>query len=317
MPAITATAPAKVILAGEHAVVYNQPGIAVPVASLRSKATATANIGKPADEIIFAAKDLEQTLHLAQLGIDHPFKVLVEATKNHLKIEHFPSLTLTIRSEIPPAAGLGSGASVSIAMASALGRFVGVELSPEQLSAICYEVEKIHHGTPSGIDNSVIAYQKPVYFIKDKSVEFIPIHQPFTLLIINSGLPATTFDTVRKVREAYANSPEEYAQYFKNIGTIVEQIKHCITEGNFSSMGSLMNENHFWLQKLGVSIPLLDTLCQTAIQHGALGAKLSGGGGGGNIIALVEPELIQPVTDAVMQAGARNCFATLVSAREE
>ena len=114
-----------------------------------------------------------------------------------------PDVTITIRSDIPIASGLGSGAAVSTALARALCAHSGAPLDEAALNGLIYEVEKIHHGTPSGIDNTVIVYERPVYFVRGQPIEQLTIGAPFTLLIGDTGKSASTRAAVAGVRELY------------------------------------------------------------------------------------------------------------------
>src|SRR5690606_29176624 len=111
-----------------------------------------------------------------------------------------PSATIRIRSDIPIASGLGSGAAVSTALARALCALLERELDDAALNTLIYEVEKIHHGTPSGIDNTVIVYERPIYFMRGKPIQPVTIGAPFTLLIGDTGKSASTREAVAGVR---------------------------------------------------------------------------------------------------------------------
>jgi mevalonate kinase len=166
MPAITATAPGKIILFGEHAVVYGRPAIAVPLAQVQARAVVSANPRAAPGSVQFQAPEVNLDASLEALPPDHPLRRAVELVGGALGLERLPALTLRITSSIPVASGLGSGAAVSVAVIRALAAFLGQPLPPEQVSALAFEVEKLHHGTPSGIDNTVITYALPVYFVR-------------------------------------------------------------------------------------------------------------------------------------------------------
>ncbi|TAK12114.1 MAG: mevalonate kinase [Anaerolineae bacterium] len=312
MPNFTATAPGKVILFGDHAVVYGHPAIAVPVTQVQARATIAPGIGLPDGEIQITAPEIALESPLRDLPLDHAIKQAIELTLAALGIEHPTAFKLKITSSIPLAAGLGSGAAVSVAAARAVSAFFGHPLEDEQVNAIAFEVEKIHHGTPSGIDNTVITYAQPVYFIKGQPLETFDIRSPFTLVIGDTGIASPTSVAVGDVRKAWEADRQGYERLFAGCGDIAVRARAAIEGGDVGALGLLMNENHALLQKMGVSSPELDRLVDAARAAGAAGAKLSGGGRGGNMIALaleVDPTLI---ANALMDAGAKNTVITQV-----
>ena len=166
MPAISSSAPGKIILLGEHAVVYGRPAIAIPVTQVKARAVVLARPAAARGEIIIHAPDIGLRSAMKDLPENDPLAAAVRVTQETLALSYLPAFELTITSTIPIAAGLGSGAAISVAIIRAVAEFLGRPLTEEQLSNAAYQIEKIHHGAPSGIDNTVIAYQKPIYFIK-------------------------------------------------------------------------------------------------------------------------------------------------------
>ncbi|MEP7285640.1 MAG: mevalonate kinase, partial [Chloroflexota bacterium] len=209
--------------------------------------------------------------------------------------------------------GLGSGAAITAALIRELSAALGSPLEGDELNALVYKVEKVHHGTPSGIDNTVIVMNAPVYFVKGQPPRPFRIGQPLTFVVADSGVQASTRETVNAVRDLYNFDPEAYRGFFEEIGAVVDDARNQIEQGNLKDIGQLMNRNHQMLSILSVSSPRLNNLVSAARQVGALGAKLSGGGRGGNIIALVEPDNAQRVADALRGAGAVQTWTTTVS----
>lgn len=312
MPSISATAPAKVILLGEHAVVYNQPAIAFPVPDVRARVAILANPpGKPG-HVEITSRQVQLQTSLDVLPPEHAFQRLFTAFQRETGLKQLPAMQVTISSEIPVAAGMGSGAAVSVAMLKALGLFVGIKFSNAQLAAMAYEAEKAYHGNPSGIDNTVIACEKPVYFKKNEPITFLTLPSDFNLLIAYSGIPAQTIATVNAVRAKMEQSPVQTGAIIEQIGTLVRQARVYVEAGDVASLGRACTQNQSLLMQLGVSTPKLENLVNAAINAGALGAKLTGGGGGGNILALVNPEIQVKVMDALYQAGAERVFPATV-----
>jgi len=317
MPAISASAPGKIILVGEHAVVYGRPAIAIPVEQVRAKAIVSANPKQAPGTVFIQAPNIGIETTLAELPVEDPLAVAVNSVFQTLNISRPPALTLRVSATIPIAAGLGSGTAISIAIIRALSAFLGKPFSDERVSTLAYEIEKIHHGTPSGIDNTVITYRQPIYFqrISEDHIEIkkISLPQAFTIIIADTGIPSPTSSTVGDVRQAWLVQPEHYESIFDKIGTIVKEALCEIQSGQVEKLGKLMTANHQLLVDLGVSSPELDRLVRASLEAGAWGAKLSGGGRGGNIIALASEEQASWITQGLKSAGATHAITTLIS----
>ena len=310
MALTVAHAPGKVILFGEHAVVYGWPAVAVPV--LDVQATAAVEDALPRSGITIVADDLKRTFNLFDAPRDDPLRVIVSATLSRLGVGMRVDLTITVSSTIPIARGMGSGAAVSTAIVRALAQHVGSWLTSRAVSDLVFETEKIYHGTPSGIDNTVIAFGKPVYFVKDKTVDIFWVGEPFQLVIGDTGITSPTRVAVRDVRAAWEQDRERYGEIFEEIGTLAHMGREAIESGDAEVMGRLMNANQKLLRLLGVSSPELEGLIEAARQGGAWGAKLSGAGRGGNMIAVVTPETAGQVSMMLRMAGAKNVIVTEV-----
>ena len=152
----------------------------------------------------------------------------------------------------------------------------------------------------------------PVYFVKGEPIETFKVGQPFTIVIADTGISALTKESVDDVRRLWMEDTSRWETVFDKIGQISLTARRAIEVGEPELLGELMNENHALLQTLTVSSPALDRLGEVARSAGALGAKLSGGGRGGNMIALVESETAEPVSLALKEAGAKNTIITQV-----
>lgn len=318
----SACAPGKIILFGEHAVVYGRPAIAVPVCQVRADAT----IEPRADgRVEIDAVDLARRYWLEQAREGDPLAAITRLTCARLGVTP-GGFTARIHSTIPLGGGLGSGAAVSVALARALGKYfatgntettektkkISVALTNEEISALAYEVEKLHHGTPSGIDNTVIAFEKPVYFVKGNPIEAFRIAQPFTLAIADTGIAAPTKLVVGDVRRAWELNRALYAALFDQIGALALTARQAMASGEVNRLGALMRRNQILLRQLGVSAPALERLALAATTAGARGAKLSGAGRGGNVIALVDSVTQDKVVSALLKAGAKRVIVTEV-----
>lgn len=310
----TASAPGKIILAGEHAVVYGQPAIAVPVKQV--KATAQIMDLPTGSGCLLVARDIDLCTRLVEAPDDLALALVTRLTLTRLGLPANPDWQIEVYSTIPIASGLGSGAALSAALVRAIYTHVGQLATPAVVSELVFASECLYHGTPSGIDNTVIAYGLPVWFVKGQPpTTFVP-RQPFTIAIAHSGITAPTKETVSEVRQRWLADPVIYEARFAAIGKLVHAAQQAIEQGNLAALGALFDQNQALLAELGVSSPTLEILIQAAKAAGAWGAKLSGGGRGGNIIALTPSDAIAEVTTALLAAGAKRVIVTTISAQD-
>lgn len=305
-----ATACGKVILFGEHAVVYGRPAIAVPVTQVQAQAT----VEESGDHLILIARDLGQEHRWGNEPSKElePLVTLVEATLRYLRVNEPPPLRITLTSTIPIARGLGSGAAVATALVRGVSQHLGHELAPQEVSRLVYEAERFYHGTPSGIDNTVIAYEKAIWFVKGQEPETLTLGQPLDLVIADSGIKSPTKKIVQAVRQAYDREPQRFEKLLDKIGILVDKARQALLQGDLQKVGELVSANHGLLRAMGVSLPILDTLVKAAEKARALGAKLSGAGRGGSVIVLVKPQDQDRVAQALLDAEAKSIIHTRV-----
>ncbi len=309
-PMTTSSAPGKIILFGEHAVVYGRPALAVPVTQVQATATVSEN---SRGGIKIEAPNINLSSELSSLAPDHPLAAVIHSVFSTLGISNPPACTVYLQSTIPVASGLGSGAAVSVAIIRALSAFLGQPFPDEQVNALAFEAEKLYHGTPSGIDNTVVTYAKPVYYIKRKPIKTFHVGAPFMIMIGGTGISAPTKESVGAVRKLWEADKPRWEKVFTRVGEIVWNARQAIERGDIEELGRLMDANHALLQAMTVSSVELDQLVEAARKAGALGAKLSGGGRGGNMIALVEKENAPEVARALSSAGAKRTIVTQVA----
>ena len=335
------SAPGKIILFGEHAVVYGRPALAVPVTQVHAdvEVSDSSRAG-----IWINAPDVNLHAEVNTLPSDHPIASVIhnlfflsrtspspreaspKGTGRGVRGEgRFPNLEINISSTIPVASGLGSGAAVTVALVRALSSHLNYSMTDEDVNAFAYDIEKLHHGTPSGIDNTVVTYAKPVYFVRqfpsplgrgvggEGKVETFKAGKPFTIVIGDTGIPAPTKESVSDVRKLWEADKEKWESVFDKVGEISFSARRVIEEGWVKMLGQLMDENHALLKEMTVSLPELDQLVEAARKAGAWGAKMSGGGRGGNMIALVEKEKAEDVAFALISAGAKRTLITTIS----
>ena len=305
-----AFAPGKIILFGEHAVVYGRPALAVPVTQVRADVDVTVS---PRAGIWISSPGVDLDAELNTLPSDHPIAAVIHNFLFLARVSPFPKLAIHISSTIPVASGLGSGAAVTVALTRALASHLNFPMSNEEVNTFAYEIEKIHHGTPSGIDNTVVTYAEPVYFVRGQPIEVFKVGQPFTIVIGDTGIRAPTKESVADVRKLWEANPPQWELIFDRVGAIAQKARKAIERGDRTELGKLMDQNHNLLQEMTVSSRELDRFVSGARAAGALGAKMSGGGRGGNMIALVTPELADTVSRSLLEAGARNTIITQVA----
>jgi len=305
---IEATAPGKVILFGEHAVVYGRPALAAPVTQLRARAVVETGDGP---DVRLVAPDLGRATTLAAARETNPLAATVRLVARRAGRPLPPGVSLSVSSAIPIASGLGSGAAIAVAVIRALDAYFALGLSREEVSALAYETERLHHGTPSGIDNTVIAFEQPVYFVRREPTNHIETFRPvrpLRLVIADTGVRSATKDVVGDVRRRWAADRVRFEAIFDACGRLAEAGRSALAAGDLADVGRLMNENHAQLVAMTVSSAALDRLAEAARAAGALGAKLSGAGRGGNLIALVEADSETAVCDRLVAAGAARLF---------
>lgn len=305
----TASAPGKAILLGEHAVVYGKPAIAIPVSQLRVEVSLEA-FRCPENEIWIDSPMIRLYKNVQDLHYEHPLRFAIDLTLAECKKREFPGLMIRINSSLPIGGGMGSGAAVSCALIRALSNYLNAQpLSVETVNRMVFEVEKIHHGNPSGVDNTVITYERPIYFRRSAPLEKISVRDAFRLVIADTGINSATSAMVSGVRKRYEQDKSGYQATFDRIEELVNNARAALEAGDVHILAESMNENHRLLQSLEVSSFSLDRLVKTARSAGALAAKLIGAGGGGNMIALCTNETAKQVSQALNSIGAVRVFS--------
>jgi mevalonate kinase len=192
----------------------------------------------------------------------------------------------------------------------ALSAFLGHPLEKETLNRLAFETERLMHGNPSGIDNTVIVYEQPILFRKGELIEFVNPSKNLHFLIADSGIKKATADTVAYLAQQRERNPQFIEAALEEIGRIALFGRKAFEQGDLSALGDAMNANQALLAQLDLSCEALEKLIVAARQAGALGAKLTGGGKGGNMLALVTPETQEAVRKALLSAGAVSIYQT-------
>ncbi len=289
----------KIILLGEHAVVYGRRAIAAPIPLAIQARVEDAPEGV---ELLIPRWGIEQRLDfkakrpqsfaksmsrvLAALGLED----------RGMRIEIFPN--------VPRAMGLGGSAALAVAVIRAIDLHFRLGLGDERINELAFECEKVAHGTPSGLDNTLATYGEFMLFRNGERPEreVIEVNQPLPIVIGMSGIESLTARTVARVREAWQKNPQLYERIFDEIDTLAGNGLDALRDGDYDTLGELMNVCQGLLNAMQVSSWELEELIQVARNNGAVGAKLTGGGGGGSIIALC-PDDSARVARAIREAG--------------
>ena len=310
MPVISSSACAKLILLGEHAVVYGEPALAIPFSGLKVRCVIEPWINGPTGTLQIKARELQLNQPLQALTEDNFLRKAVELVLAELGISQTPTCKLAIYSNIPISAGLGASAAIAVATMRALSAFLGHPLEKETLNRLAFETEKLMHGNPSGIDNTVIVYEQAILFRKGEPIEFVYPSINLHFLIADSGIKKATAETVAYLAQQRERDPQSVEAAIAEIGKISLLGKKAFEQGDLIALGEAMDADQALLAQLDLSCEALDKLIIAARQTGALGAKLTGGGKGGNMLALVTPETQETVRKALLSAGAVRVYQT-------
>jgi len=306
----------KVILLGEHAVVYGRPAIALPIPLA---VEAIVRKGGSGISLVIPRWGLEQRVPSTTApgisGMLHTLLVALGLADESMTIEVIP--------HVPRAMGLGGSSALAVAIIRALDHAFKLGLDDTTVNAHAYECEKFAHGTPSGIDNTIATYGMPLLFQRtgdaaaeatsgtdQPTIEALELGGPIPLVVGITGRESLTANTVARVRQIHAAHPARYDAIFDQIAGLTRAALPALRDANLEELGQLMNLCQGYLNALQVSTPELEQLIHLARQHGALGAKLTGGGGGGSILALC-PDRQDAVAEAMEQAGYKTLKITI------
>jgi len=270
----------KVILLGEHGVVYGYPAIA---AGLPIGVHATARKAEESRLVIDAWSLSLEPDPQSEEPLSRAFAMTLQESA---PLPH--PIEVSCKVELPAGAGLGCSAAIGVATLRALDEAMGRSSSPQQLHERSLRWEQFFHGTPSGVDNAVSASGGIVNFRKSSGIRRLSCPTDLPLVIAHSGTSSSTKAMVDSVRHQQRHEPQKVSKVFQAIATLVQNAEHSMATGNLSHLGQLLSMNHSLLATLLLSTSKIEKLCEVARDAGALGAKLTGAGGGGCIVALCE-----------------------------
>ena len=297
--AASGVASGKVILLGEHAAVYDKHVLALPI-----EAAITARVAELAAGIRLSIPewDVQQEWLPGQPAPSSAAAVVALITEK-LGIGS-RGFDLHIHSRIPAAMGLGSSAALAVALIRAFDNFLQRKMSDVEVDKLAFECERLAHGTPSGIDNNIATYGEPVLYSKGSRSRTKPmtLAEAPPLVVAASGIKGNTKDQVAGVRFRYERARDLYTTIFDEIDEISVAGSVALRECDYEQLGSLMNVCQGFLNAIEVSTPELEKMIDIARKNGAIGAKLTGAGGGGSIVALC-PGKEKNVANALQNAG--------------
>ena len=296
---VTFQTPGKFIVVGEHFVVHGVPAIAAPVTGVGTRVTVNA---APHDEI-----HVPVTGDAAAVAMEVFAAALQQETKLGTRV------SVTVESSIPVGFGLGSSAAYSVGLAGALAKYAGHTIPIDTLRGRAHELETIIHGKPSGIDDTVISHRRPLLFIDGESRP-VTLGDAFHFVLGSCDYPGATKDAVAAVNAQARAQPEQFQRIITAAKRVTDQAVAALASGDPVALGREMDTAHSLLSSVLVSTPELDSLVRAARDAGAFGAKLTGGGYGGFMVALTTQDGSSRVADALERAGAKYVLHTTVSA---
>lgn len=295
--ATSATAAGKVILLGEHAVVYGRHALAIPIpdavrAVVRpSSGASTINVKQWRLKSVIDAKSTD--------GVSGAINRILQELD-----AVGSSFAIDVSSRLPRGMGLGSSAAIAVAITRAIAQCLGRNIEDQRVNDIGYACEQLAHGTPSGVDNTLSCFAKPMLFRNDGALKFetLEIAEEPPLVIGFSHHAGPTHEQVAGVRSRYDEDTARYESLFDQIDGLSRDGALALTAGRYEELGRLMNLCHGLLNAIQVSTPDLENMIAIAREYGAVGAKLTGAGGGGSIVALC-PGTQDEVRSALHRAG--------------
>lgn len=291
----------KTILFGEHFVVHGMPGI---VSAIDLTVDAEVKRNGKGISVRDERKGSKGYTERKKTQQQESIKRILEAMEINLEKT---SLEIWLGGNLPVFSGIGASAASSVAIARAIAEEFEMSLPDERINKIAYEAEKAYAGTPSGIDNTAATYGGLIWFRKNLSggpntIERLSIKEPVEIIIGNTGVVADTKKMVAGVAERKKKNPKKYDPLFNEAERLALEARKALEEQfDLRKVGKLMNENHRLLQEVEVSCKELDYLVISAREQGAFGAKLTGGGGGGCMVALTPGKELQDAVATTME----------------
>ncbi len=288
----------KAILVNEHFVVYGVPAIAVPV-FYPVEVTVTIE-GGDGIEVRWEQAGGETVMAKPDSDLVRAMQAVLRGAGEPGRLARF---CFFCRDDLPGWSGLGSSAAFCVAAVRAVCRAKGMAPDDETVNENAYEGEKIFASNPSGIDNTVATYGRAVWYERGspEPCSFVSTPRDLHLVVGNSGMPSLTRVEVDRVAEYRRKNPETFRRSCREAEGLAVEARNALDRGDLSGLGGVMQRAHGLLGTLGVSNAVLDRMTDVCLERGALGAKLTGAGGGGCMLALAP----DPGTGEEIAAGLR------------
>lgn len=299
----------KVILLGEHSVVHGRPALAAGLSRGATAEVSASTDGLTRARFVFDTAEVDV---LADADSEHSLGRALAALLATYTTP--PPVHLTVRLELPAGAGLGASAAMGVAVSAALDQFLGVARTPVERATQTLAWERVFHGNPSGVDNTMAAVGGVAFFTRGQPLEPVRVRRPLVLVIGHSGEASETKQMVGLVAQQLEREPERIAQVFDAIAALVRNARLALEAGDLRALGQLVDMNHSLLSALMLSTPRLEDLCHAAREAGALGAKVTGAGGGGCMFALAADTSAAHTILAALQSLGAESFITEVGA---
>lgn len=288
---VSSRAPGKIILSGEQFVVLGAPAVAMAInlySNIEIRPSENGELEVTADIPLRLVDDPTTSAHVQEnRELLEPLRLAANATLDHLSTTD-RGIRVNASCEIPIGAGLGSSASTTVAAISAVAKSKRARLDKREIFQLAFVPESYLHGKPSGVDQAACAYGGIIEFRKPSKISRVDVRRPPRILVCDSGEHRSTKTLVGSVVKRSEKETERFQDHLSEVSAISKGVVSALKKQDNEELGSLMNRNHELLRQIGVSTPSLDRLVKQARNAGALGAKLTGAGGGGCIIALYD-----------------------------
>lgn len=298
-----ASACGKAIIIGEHAVVYGAKAVAIPLLNLNMELNLI-----PESIDTHKLEDDEDSLTLRAL-IQDAFRVL--------KLKPFP-LTIHGRSKVPLGAGLGGSAALSVSLLQALAASTQLKLTHSEIALLANELEKRFHGTPSGLDTSVIAFRQAIAFKKGEAPKLLPLKlftdadkiYPWRFVLIDSLVRSSTRSMIQ-IAAPYFQAPQG-SERIAHFNDLADAVIDGFSQGSIASVSKAMNQAAEVLSEVGIVTPKLREMIEVTKSCGVLAAKPTGAGGGGCILTLLDPRDAATTLIKLKKSFGDNCVYDVV-----
>ncbi len=305
-----ASAPGKVILFGEHFVVY---GVKAILCSIDKRVTVTSSTS-PEESITIKSTLGNLTIPISEPYEDNsPLKPFAFIAKKMIReFDKKSGLEITIKSDLLPGIGLGSSSACCVAAAASISNLF-TKLSKEEVRKLAIDAEKTIFKNTSGADCTVCTYGGIIEYDKKSGFKQLTTNSDFSLVIANSMTPHSTDVVANKVKEFREENPQVFSSLCNDESKLIEKVNSSLSKNNLNQLGQIMSENQNYLEKIGVANDKLRTMIRIA-KETSFGSKITRAGGGGCIIALVDKSNYEQ-TISNLKSNNLECFSVKIDSK--